>query len=213
MIKESDGSKQLDYGKMLSVFHNKHTATMFDRQVFLLRRVCRHNLGGFYIGDLPMIKEFLSLAVQRSREGHPEFVDPVCALLDIMGLPFRQSSANEKILKVESIADTLVTVGNLLLEPQNMIQMAAVDALTRFARAEGCSDPRDVAAMIGIDEDETSKQQEMYLDDARQPARILNQNQLRNSGVLQLVIEALKREVTELLTFDTDGDGQISAAE
>ena len=92
-----------------------------------------------------------------------------------------------------------------------MIQMAAVEALTRFAKAEGCPDARDIAAMIGIEEDDNSKQQDMYLEDARQPARILNQIQLRNSGVLQLVIEALKREVAELLTFDTDGNGQISA--
>lgn len=89
--------------------------------------------------------------------------------------------------------------------------MAAVEALTRYAKGEGCPDERDVAAMIGIEENDNSKQQDMYLDDARQPARILNQNRLRNSGVLKLVIEALKREVAELLTFDTDGDGQISA--
>lgn len=153
------------------------------------------------------------MAVQRCREGHPDFVEPVCAMLDILGLPFVRASANEEILKVESISDMLVTIGNLLLEPQNMIQMAAVETLTRFSKAEGCSDARDVAAMIGIDEDNNSKQQELYLEDAREPARILNQNQLRTSGVLQLVIEALKREVAELLTFDTDGDGQISAEE
>ena len=59
----------LDYGKLLDLFHGKHSAGLHDRHAAAIARVCRAHAGGFPIRDLPSIERIVRFAYDRVAQG------------------------------------------------------------------------------------------------------------------------------------------------
>lgn len=70
-----------DLEKLLGLLNDEDTKLMYDRHALALKRICRNNEGGFWVGDLPQVQKVLELSLVLVKKGRTEFVQPLCNLL------------------------------------------------------------------------------------------------------------------------------------
>lgn len=75
------GSQKFGLEKLLGLLTDEDTRLMYDRHALTLERICRNNEGGFWVGDLPKVRQVLELGLLLVKKGRLEFVQPLCNLL------------------------------------------------------------------------------------------------------------------------------------
>ena len=110
---DTEAGSRLDLTKVLNLFLNKHTCKLSSRQCGAIRRVCRHNGDGFLLDDLPHINRIMTLLSDRL-ESEACFVRPLCALLQLCGVPFQAAKSNDLFRNADTVCDTLVVIGSIL---------------------------------------------------------------------------------------------------
>jgi hypothetical protein len=195
----TDLTKELNYEKIIKLFTNRHTCELYDRQIAVINRVCRHNPNGFYIKDLPYIQQMFGFAKQNVESGMNIFVDPLCSLIKLCGKPFLRSKANEDLIMTQFIVDNLKVIGDMLFVDHIGVQLTAAQALQSIAKG------KDLQRVVS--------KKNTAVDDLRTPPAQFYQQLLCTSGVVETAVIVLNREIEELFSFDTDGDGIISEQE
>jgi len=200
--RKTDLNKQLNYEKIIKLFTNKHSKDLHERQIAVVKRVCRHNPEGFKICELHFIQEVITLVNAKVAEGHSAFVPPLCGIIELCGKPFIRVKANEECLITDVIKGALVELGKLLHSKVPAVQLSAATALREIAKGK---DP--------LRSNNQPKSNGGFADDLRATPRQFNQQLLNSSGVVDTTADALHKEVAELFTFDADGDGKIDESE
>ena len=77
----SNGSMQSDIDRVLKLFSGPNSAEMYERHVSAVERLCRNNIGGFAIRDLPKVQQLLQLTLQLLGKGIDGFLQPAIDLL------------------------------------------------------------------------------------------------------------------------------------
>jgi hypothetical protein len=195
----TDLTKELNYDKIIKLFTNRHTCELYDRQIAVINRVCRHNPNGFYIKDLPYVQQLFGFVKENVVNGMDMFVAPLCSLIKICGKPFLRSKANEDLIMTQFIEDNLKVVGDMLFVDHIGVQLTAAQALQSIAKG------KDLQRVVS--------KKNTAVDDLRTPPSQFYQQLLCTSGVVETAVIVLNREIDELFSFDTDGDGVLSSEE
>lgn len=199
--------KPLNLDKVVALFHNQHTADLFDRQVSVLNRLCRKYTGGFFVGDLGHVREILEATAERVAGGRTEFLDPLCGIVEIARLPFRTTKANEELRSFDLVAPFVKAVSQLLDFPDNDVNMVAAETLRVYSTAMGLE--ADQSGLGGA----VADKRVLDAHDSRPSPWEMNQSVLAASGAVEDVINRTRMEIDQLWGYDTDGDNKLSAEE
>jgi len=129
------GSGNPIFNTCVSLFTNKHAKDMHDRQIHTLARICQTYEGGFFVADLPILREIIEHVAARVEDGLENFVDPLCMLLGACSVPFVKETASEEYRSFEALCAIVRTLGLQLLSRDRRVQLAAGSMLVQYAAA------------------------------------------------------------------------------
>ena len=185
----SSGMSELH--KIIKVFTNRHTCQLYERHVQAVDSISRRYKDGFYVSDLPQVQRILSLACDSLLLGHNEFVEPVCGVLRACSEPFLEAKSNEMFRSVDTVCDTIVVIASLMISAPARICMAAANTLQRIFEMKDFRDAADTPAAVGVHTDSNP-------DDLRPNMWFFHQQVVDRSGVIKIVVAALRKLIKEV---------------
>mmetsp|Transcript_2927 Transcript_2927/g.6706 ORF Transcript_2927/g.6706 Transcript_2927/m.6706 type:complete len:893 (-) Transcript_2927:334-3012(-) len=90
--------EDIDFPAVMELLTSKHTASVVDRHIKAVMKICRQCANGFLLKHLPYLVELVEIAAARWKKGQREWADPICAIAQIGGQPF-SSCASEDLLQ------------------------------------------------------------------------------------------------------------------
>lgn len=81
--------RTMDYEKILDYFTNTVSCSLYDRQCNAIRRIAKHNGGGFAMSTLHYVNRLLTIADDNVAEGIAQFEEPLLELLTCAARPFQ----------------------------------------------------------------------------------------------------------------------------
>jgi len=203
----TDLSKELNYAKIIKIFSHPDTMNLYSRQVAQLRRVSRHNPQGFMLGHLGDIREILLLSLGRVVDNHSEFEKPLASLVNLCKLPARRQRSNEELLPegLKAVDGIYRALDDILRCGVLSIQIEAANALTEIAKGRRGTELK--ASKDTVSEIKVLGVAGAVKNDQRPKTRDLNQEMLRNSGVVDGCIAELlgvAKEMVERLDVEEE---------
>ncbi|CAD7925943.1 unnamed protein product [Amoebophrya sp. A120] len=105
--------EDIDFPAVMELLTSKHTATVVDRHIKAVMKICRQCQNGFLLKHLPFLVELVEIAGARWKAGQLEWAEPICAIAQIGGQPF-SSCATEDLLQfgkhLPSFANAVISI-------------------------------------------------------------------------------------------------------
>eukprot|EP00294_Goniomonas_avonlea_P000699 CAMPEP_0114555898 /NCGR_PEP_ID=MMETSP0114-20121206/8994_1 /TAXON_ID=31324 /ORGANISM="Goniomonas sp, Strain m" /LENGTH=904 /DNA_ID=CAMNT_0001741053 /DNA_START=109 /DNA_END=2820 /DNA_ORIENTATION=+ len=130
-----------DFQKLLHLFKHRHTRDQYDRQATTVESICRQHPNGFFLRDLESVSELIDICCEMITNGHEQFVDPMCKLLQTCTIPFIKEYASDEYRNFPMICKTIAAIVNVLHVPNPEVHSAAAEMLTLYASSS--DDTRD----------------------------------------------------------------------
>jgi hypothetical protein len=133
-----DNSPGAELDNVIKLFTGPNSAALHERHVAAVNRLCKNNVNGFAIRDLPKVQQVLELTLQLLLEGLDLFLLPACEIVRTLTKPFIKLSSTDEFKMLNFIANILVPVAKTLSDAHSLeLKMCAVEMLTAFATAHG----------------------------------------------------------------------------
>ncbi|CAN0179311.1 unnamed protein product, partial [Discosporangium mesarthrocarpum] len=186
-----------DFQRVLRLLTHKDTVELHERQLNVLRRICKTNHRGFRYRDLGFIEELIPLVAARVASGDGRAGDFRTVLIKLIGLcslapvPVR---ANEGITEwgLAASSSLLRALEGALWSVDEGVQLAAAKALQKIA----CGSESPTNQTPGM---EVTPATGITCDDLRPSSRNLNQALLLECGVVSAAVSRLDATLGELL--------------
>ncbi|CAN0019694.1 unnamed protein product [Ectocarpus fasciculatus] len=174
--------------RLIRLFTNEDTAEIAERQLVVLRQVCKVRQRGFRYGELPLVERLLPLVESRVTLGHQasEFRDFLLKLLDICSLAPVRDRANQEFTErgLTAASSLFHVLGGLLWSPDAGIQSATAVALKKIAAGNDPTRPN-------TPDDENNHRFGECRDDLRPKPKDINQALLLGCGVVTSAVACL----------------------
>ncbi|CAN0515751.1 unnamed protein product, partial [Ectocarpus sp. 12 AP-2014] len=179
---------QSNLERLIQLLTNEDTAEIAERQLVVLRQVCKVRQRGFRYGELALVERLLPLVESRVTHGHQasEFRGFLLKLLDICSLAPVRDRANQEFTErgLTAASSLFHVLGGLLWSPDAGIQSATAVALKKIAAGNDPNRPN-------TPDDENNHRFGECRDDLRPKPKDINQALLLGCGVVTSAVACL----------------------
>ncbi|KAE8596112.1 hypothetical protein XENTR_v10015973 [Xenopus tropicalis] len=123
--------KSMDLNRVIKLFEDPFSRELTERQVRVLRKVAKHYCNGIPLKDLSQIIQILNLCAERI-EDHKDFVDPMCEIVKLCGLPFLKEKTSDELNYAQVVAESISQLGCMMRVPSSQVRIQLCRALINF---------------------------------------------------------------------------------
>ncbi|XP_075683729.1 cilia- and flagella-associated protein 69-like isoform X2 [Rhinoderma darwinii] len=132
---ESVQLKPLDLDRIVKFFDVPLPKISIERHVRNLKKVAKHYSNGIPLKDLPDVMKILQICAARI-EDNTDFIDPVCQVIKLLGLPFLKEKMSDEVRYAETTAKSFYHLGYLMRVPSTRVRMQICSTVMDFYSAE-----------------------------------------------------------------------------
>eukprot|EP00960_Hanusia_phi_P029538 748008-Hanusia_phi.AAC.5 len=121
---------------LVALLANKHGTELYDRQVTMLKRICKTYSDGFLIADIHKLVQIFKHVGNCVDQGISEFVEPLCGLLDICSKPFVKQIASEEYRNFDSLSEIVQTICSFISSRIPEVQLSAAAAMVAYSTTD-----------------------------------------------------------------------------
>ncbi|XP_069815620.1 metalloreductase STEAP2 isoform X3 [Dendropsophus ebraccatus] len=134
--------KPMDLDRVMKLFEDPFCKDLIERQVKLLKKVGKHYYNGFLLKDLPQIMKLLNISAAKI-EDHKDFIDPVCDVVRLFGLPFLKEKMSDEVTYAQTAAEALTQLGCLMRAPSSQVRIQICNSIASFYSPQSAKLPAD----------------------------------------------------------------------
>lgn len=102
--------------RIVKLLTDPHSANLYDRHLFALKKLVKHYSKGFLMKDLVTIFKILNVCADRL-EVHQLYTEPMCEILQICRLPFFKEKTSDETVYQQIAVESLSQLGYLMRVP------------------------------------------------------------------------------------------------
>ncbi|CAJ0964437.1 unnamed protein product [Ranitomeya imitator] len=134
--------KPMDLGRMIKLFEGPFSKDLLERHMKALKKVGKHYYNGIVLKDLPQIMKLLNISATKI-EDHKDFIDPVCDVVKLFGLPFLKEKMSDEVLYAQTVAESLSQLGCLMRVPSSHVRIQICNSVANFYSPQSTKLPTD----------------------------------------------------------------------
>uniref|UniRef100_A0A8C1LVR9 Cilia- and flagella-associated protein 69 ARM repeats domain-containing protein n=1 Tax=Cyprinus carpio TaxID=7962 RepID=A0A8C1LVR9_CYPCA len=128
---QSEAVRATDLSRVLQLLQDPLSASLKERQIFILKKVVKRCQRGFLLRDLADIFKIVNLCAERVSD-HPEYARILCDLLQICGLPFLKEKSSDEMKYAAVVTDCVSQMGFLMRIPLPEVRRQICSSLITF---------------------------------------------------------------------------------
>ncbi|XP_075683735.1 cilia- and flagella-associated protein 69 isoform X2 [Rhinoderma darwinii] len=140
--KEAVQFKPMDLDRVVKLFEDPFSKNLTERHVKVLKKVGKHYCNGILIKDLPQIMKLLNISAAKT-EDHKDFIDPVCEVVKLFGLPFLKEKMSDEVTYAQTVAESLSQLGCLMRVPSSQVRIQICNSVANFYNPQSTKLPKD----------------------------------------------------------------------
>ncbi|XP_044149807.1 cilia- and flagella-associated protein 69 [Bufo gargarizans] len=140
--KEAVQFKPMDLDRVVKLFEDPFSKDLIERHVKVLKKVAKHYCNGILLRDLPQIMKMLNISAKKI-EDHKDFIDPVCEVVKLFGLPFLKEKVSDEVTFAETVAESLSQLGCLMRVPSSQVRIQICSSVANFYNPQSTRLPMD----------------------------------------------------------------------
>ncbi|KAG9476552.1 hypothetical protein GDO78_003215 [Eleutherodactylus coqui] len=134
--------KPMDLERVVKLFEDPFSKTLIERHVKALKKVVKHYNNGILLKNLPQIMKLLNIAAAKI-EDHKDFIEPVCELVKVFGLPFLKEKMSDEVTYAQTVAEALSQLGCLMRVPSSQVRIQICNSVANFYNPQSTRLPMD----------------------------------------------------------------------
>ncbi|XP_077124392.1 cilia- and flagella-associated protein 69 isoform X1 [Ranitomeya variabilis] len=140
--REANQFKPMDLGRVVKLFEGPFSKDLLERHMKALKKVGKHYYNGIVLKDLPQIMKLLNISATKI-EDHKDFIDPVCDVVKLFGLPFLKEKMSDEVLYAQTVAESLSQLGCLMRVPSSQVRIQICNSVANFYSPQSTKLPTD----------------------------------------------------------------------
>ncbi|KAG7388259.1 hypothetical protein PHYPSEUDO_012917 [Phytophthora pseudosyringae] len=179
----SEDSSWESFQKLFASVADAQTQNNHARHLALTKNILYENEAGWKVAELPLVSDLLQLLGNKVLDGVPEFAEQLVFTVRRCCNPFIRQKSNEEITNPSLFHGLLPTLGELLSFDDIDVQIAAAEALRRFATGACLARPAPKPRSNNAEKTQSG--------DLRLTPRIFSQNVLEETGAVDAIVAVL----------------------
>jgi len=213
--------RTLDYDALLRLFTHRHTSSLLKRQAAALRALAREKKDGVQMEEIEPICRIMHLAMDKLPElaasadtphGLPlsVFIQPLCSLIALFGIPFKKQKAYEEIENSASLSRILSTLVRALSLDSPQLIHAICQSMHAFMTPNNAATSATSTTASTTNKDNTSHPESRLSPKKKRPSpkqhhqqsleHILRTKIVASSDLIPALVSTLKRHASSLPT-------------
>ncbi|MEE6466773.1 hypothetical protein FKM82_007045 [Ascaphus truei] len=127
--------KSMDLSRVLKLLEDPCSRDLMERHVRVLKKVAKHYCNGVPLKDLTHMFKMLNICAERI-EDHADFVEPMCEILKLSGLPFLKEKTSDEISYAQVVAESISQLGCLMRVPSSQVRIQICNSIIHFYNPE-----------------------------------------------------------------------------
>ncbi|KAG8443208.1 hypothetical protein GDO86_011856 [Hymenochirus boettgeri] len=125
----------MDLSRVIKLFEDQFSRELIERQVRVLKKVAKHYCNGIPLKDLAQIIQILNICAERI-EDHKDYIDPMCDILKLCGLPFLKEKTSDELTYAQAVAESLALIGCMMRVPSSQVRIQLCNSIINFYSPE-----------------------------------------------------------------------------
>ncbi|KAM8967141.1 cilia- and flagella-associated protein 69 [Pelodytes ibericus] len=127
--------KSMDLERVLKLLEDPLSRDLSERHVRVLKKLSRHYCKGIPLKELSQMLKILNSCAEKA-EAHKEYIDPLCEIIKLFGLPFLKEKTSDEINYANVVANSVSHLGCLLRLPSTPVRIQICNAIANFYNPE-----------------------------------------------------------------------------
>ncbi|CAH2282348.1 cilia- and flagella-associated 69 [Pelobates cultripes] len=127
--------KSMDLARVIKLFEDPFSRDLTERHVRVLKKIAKHYCNGIPLKDLTQIIQILNICAQRI-ENHKDFIDPMCEIIKLCGLPFLKEKASDELNYANAVMQSISQLGCLMRVPSSLVRIQICNSIANFYNPE-----------------------------------------------------------------------------
>ncbi|XP_075443589.1 cilia- and flagella-associated protein 69 isoform X3 [Ascaphus truei] len=127
--------KSMDLSRVLKLLEDPCSRDLMERHVRVLKKVAKHYCNGVPLKDLTHMFKMLNICAGRI-EDHADYVEPMCEILKLSGLPFLKEKTSDEISYAQVVAESISQLGCLMRVPSSQVRIQICNSIIHFYNPE-----------------------------------------------------------------------------
>ncbi|XP_072010337.1 cilia- and flagella-associated protein 69 [Engystomops pustulosus] len=140
--KEPVQFRPMDLERVSKLFEDPFSKDFIERQVKAVKKVGKHYYNGILLKDLPQMMKLLNASASKI-EDHRDFIDPVCDIVKLFGLPFLKEKMSDEVTYAQAVAESLSQLGCLMRVPSSQVRIQICTSVASFYNPQSTKLPMD----------------------------------------------------------------------
>ncbi|KAG8573761.1 hypothetical protein GDO81_012537 [Engystomops pustulosus] len=140
--KEPVQFRPMDLERVIKLFEDPFSKDFIERQVKAVKKVGKHYYNGILLKDLPQMMKLLNASASKI-EDHRDFIDPVCDIVKLFGLPFLKEKMSDEVTYAQTVAESLSQLGCLMRVPSSQVRIQICTSVASFYNPQSTKLPMD----------------------------------------------------------------------
>ncbi|XP_063777580.1 cilia- and flagella-associated protein 69 isoform X2 [Pseudophryne corroboree] len=125
----------MDLDRVLKLFEDPFSGNLTERQLRVLKKLTKHYCSGILLKELPQIVKLLDICATKI-EDHKDFIEPMCDIIKICGLPFLKEKMSDEATYGNIVAESLSQLGCLMRVPSSQVRIQICNSVANFYSPE-----------------------------------------------------------------------------